>query len=103
MKKNKTWRLEVVSKEGKVVRRPSKYSLILSEEAADRRRNSYQAFWDKYYPDLGFHVRVVQNPMVPAKKRFHVYTDMGFFVGTMETAEAFAKAQEIDGTLVEAI
>ena len=103
MQTSKTWRLEVVSREGRVVRKPSKYSLILSEEAAGRRRNSYQAFWDKYYPDLGFHVRVVQNPSIPAKKRFHVYTDLGFFVGTMEVAEAFAKAEEIDGTLVEAI
>lgn len=102
---NKTWKLQVVSKEGVVVREPSKHSLIPSEEAANKRRNSYQAFWDKYYSSLHYHVRVVEVEHLPSypTKRFHVYSDVGVYVGTFTEALAFAKAEAIDGTLVEAI
>jgi hypothetical protein len=100
---NTTWRLEAVSKEGVVVRRPSKYSLILSEEKADRMRNSYQAFWDKFFPDLGLHVRVVQNPMVPLNKRYHVYDQLGAFRATLPWEEAINLVNQIDGSLVETI
>ena len=100
---NKTWKLEVISREGVVVESTTKIWVSLA--AAMHARNKKQRSQDYNYPDLGFHVRVVEVRHLPSypTKRFHVYSDVGVYVGTFTEALAFAKAQEIDGTLVEAI
>jgi hypothetical protein len=66
-------------------------------------RSSYKAFRDKFFPDLGLHVRVVQVSMVPLNKRYHVYDQLGAFRATLPWEEAINLVNQIDGSLVETI
>ena len=85
--------LELIDCSGKVIRT---YHYGLSPEKLMKKRNSLQAYWDKYYPDLGYHVRVVEIVNVPDPVKCFVYTELGQFFKECSLAEAKKLVSEHD-------
>lgn len=75
-----TKRFEVVilNKENEIVRTSKSWS-CLTEKKADSKRNSLQAYWDKFYPDFGYHAQV--RPMKQKENYYRVYNGTGLLMG----------------------
>lgn len=68
----------ILNKQGEVVRTSKKWS-NLTEKKADSKRNSLQTYWDKFYPDFGYHAQVRQ--MTHQSVYYNVYNSYGLFLG----------------------
>lgn len=68
---------------------------------AEKKRNSLQAFWDSRYPDLGYHVQVVE--LISEGPTWNLYAKNGEYRTTTSIwaeVEAWLAAHE-DNTYVE--
>lgn len=76
------YRVVAINREGEIWRTPKKFR-DLSIKEATAKRNSYQAFLDHQYPDLGAYAKILpMNVDPPAKEDlYNVYDSIGRWMG----------------------